>query len=57
MMRVSNASLDSELLRALEADTQLAFKPARGKYLSGGTCPNCGKRELFVAVDKPYFIN
>lgn len=45
-----------EVVEALKNDTLLNW-PARQpskKYLSGGTCPGCGEKELFISLEKPY---
>lgn len=56
MKNAAHFDVDAELLRSLQNDAQLAFKNAKGKYLQGGTCPNCGQKEAFIAIDKPYVI-
>jgi hypothetical protein len=43
-----------ELLAALERDFR--FKPRRGDWLQGGTCPQCGKKEVFTRADNPRII-
>ncbi len=50
------SSLALDLLNKLEQDPQLAFKKSKGKYLSGGTCPDCGKPEVFVSKEKPWVV-
>lgn len=48
-------SIRGEVLRRLEQDYGL--KPRSGtKYLRGGQCPACGKKELFSRQDEPWFI-
>ncbi|MBS7660526.1 toprim domain-containing protein [Pseudomonas lalucatii] len=45
----------SEVLRRLQADYGL--QPVQGTaYLRKGTCPSCGKRELYSRQDEPWFI-
>ncbi|MDB5719213.1 MAG: bifunctional primase/helicase, partial [Sphingomonas bacterium] len=43
-----------ELLEKLAADFR--FKPVRGHWLQGGTCPQCGKKEVFTRADNPRVI-
>ncbi|MET0373625.1 MAG: toprim domain-containing protein, partial [Rhizorhabdus sp.] len=43
-----------ELLDALARDFR--FKPRRGAWLQGGTCPQCGKKEVFANADNPRII-
>ena len=43
-----------ELLDALARDFR--FKPRRGDWLQGGTCPQCGKKEVFTRADNPRVI-
>lgn len=49
-------NVETELLRALERDGQLAFKRTQGQYMTGGTCPGCGKKELYISTAKPYVL-
>nr|WP_322114587.1 hypothetical protein [Pseudomonas putida] len=47
--------LRADVLRRLQDDYGL--KPISGtKYLRKGTCPSCGKRELYSRQDEPWFI-
>jgi hypothetical protein len=46
-----------ELVSKLEADPQLNFKKKKGKYLSEGTCPNCGKAEAFISKREPWLLS
>ncbi|MCC5811345.1 MAG: toprim domain-containing protein [Ectothiorhodospiraceae bacterium] len=44
-----HADITARLLRDLEFKEQ-------GRYLQKGRCPECGKRELFVAAESPWMI-
>lgn len=47
--------LRSEVLRRLEQD--FGLKQRLGShYMRGGTCPGCGRRELYSRHDEPWFI-
>lgn len=50
------SSLALDLLNKLEHDPQLNFKKSKGKYLSEGTCPDCGKPEVFVSKSNPWVV-
>lgn len=43
-----------EVLRRIEADFK--FKKVNGGWLQGGTCPVCGKKELFAKADNPFVL-
>lgn len=45
----------TEIVHALLAQRAFQFQDA-GDYLRKGICPGCGKKELFVAKDKPWKI-
>ena len=45
-----------EIRNALISDRELNFK-RDGKYLRYGVCPQCGKPEVFVNLDKPFRIS
>lgn len=45
-----------EVLAALTNDNSFAFKRTGSKYLTGGICPKCGKKEVFVSTDKPFIV-
>lgn len=48
-------NLEQQIVEALLADTQLAFKNKKGgNSLTGGTCPKCNKSEVFISLEKPY---
>ncbi len=53
------ASMNPDLLRdisaRLQADYGLKAKPGAA-WLIEGTCPQCGKRELFVRADAPWVV-
>ncbi len=48
--------LDKQVLAKLTQDPQLNFKKESGKYLTQGTCPGCGKAEIFIARAEPWVI-
>lgn len=45
-----------EVIEALKNDPELNFPTPKStsKYLSGGTCPRCGEKELFISLAMPY---
>lgn len=43
-----------ELLPRIEHD--FAFKKVNGDWLQGGTCPSCGKKELFTNKEHPWVL-
>lgn len=45
-----------ELVDKLESDAQLNFKRTKGKYLQQGTCPGCGRTEVFISRDEPWVL-
>ena len=45
-----------EVCKALIADRTLAFNTDNDDYLQRGTCPQCGKKELFVSRAKPWVL-
>jgi hypothetical protein len=48
-------AIRSEVLRRLESDYGLQHMKGT-PYLRKGTCPTCGKRELYSRHDEPWFI-
>ncbi|MDK2956504.1 MAG: hypothetical protein PWQ57_2000 [Desulfovibrionales bacterium] len=50
-MRVPNEAIVAALL----ADQRFGFKDG-GAFLTGGICPQCGKRELFVPKARPWYL-
>lgn len=46
-------SVLADIRAALIADPELQFKP-EGNMLRKGTCPECGKKEVFISLDKPF---
>jgi ssDNA-binding Zn-finger/Zn-ribbon topoisomerase 1 len=54
-MKSMDHSLRDEVLRRLEFDYGLKRR-AGTDYMRGGTCPACGKKELFSRHDEPWFI-
>jgi len=53
---MSEALLLDETLKKLSNDPYLGFKN-RGQYLQQGTCPECGKKELFVKKSDPWRVS
>ncbi|SFB30150.1 toprim domain-containing protein [Azotobacter beijerinckii] len=49
-----NHDLHHQVLQRLQADYGL--KPAAGQWLRGGTCPACGKRELYTHAEHPWLV-
>jgi hypothetical protein len=49
-----NHDLHHQVLQRLKADYGL--KPAAGQWLRGGTCPACGKRELYTHAEHPWLV-
>lgn len=56
--RITKAQFDEiyqlDVIRALENDRELDFKDIGDKYLQKGTCPKCGRQELFISRAMPY---
>jgi len=54
-MKTMEREIRSEVLRRLESDYGLQH--AKGTpWMRKGTCPSCGKRELYSRQDEPWFI-
>lgn len=51
-MNYSETVLD-DIRSALIADPELQFK-REGNMLRQGTCPECGKKEVFISLEKPF---
>jgi len=49
-----NYDLHHQVVQRLKADYGL--KPAAGQWLRGGTCPACGKRELYTHAEHPWLV-
>ena len=48
-------NLENQIVEALLNDAQLNFKNRSGnKTLSGGNCPKCNKKEVFISLEMPY---
>lgn len=47
-------NIEQQILQALENDQALKFKTLGKRHYTGGTCPDCGEREVFISVEKPY---
>ena len=54
-MKAMDNAIRSEVLRRLESDYGLQHMKGT-PYLRKGTCPACGKRELYSRHDEPWFI-
>jgi hypothetical protein len=47
--------LEQQIVEAIINDAQLAFKSNPGaRTLSGGRCPLCNEKEVFVSLEKPF---
>lgn len=55
MLNTYNDNIEADIVQALLGDSRFDFKESP-KYLNGGRCPQCGKKELFTAKDQPYVI-
>lgn len=44
----------NEVLARIEGDYK--FKKTKSGWMQGGTCPACGKKELFVKADNPWVL-
>ncbi len=54
-MKSMDPAVRDEVLHRLKH--QYGLKPIQGtQYLRKGTCPNCGKTELYTRADEPWFI-
>lgn len=47
-------SFADQVLTGLKARFQ--FKSERGQWLQGGTCPSCGKKEVYCSADQPRMV-
>lgn len=47
-------NLDDEILKGLKAKYQ--FRKTQGDWLQEGTCPQCGKRELYCSAKSPKIV-
>lgn len=47
-------NIEQQILQALENDQALKLKTLGKRHYTGGTCPDCGEREVFISVEKPY---
>ncbi len=54
-MKAMDNAIRSEVLRRLESDYGLQHMKGT-PYLRKGTCPACGKKELYSRHDEPWFI-
>lgn len=54
-MKAMDKAIRSEVLRRLESDYGLQHMKGT-PYLRKGTCPACGKKELYSRHDEPWFI-
>jgi hypothetical protein len=48
--------LRAEILRRLEADYGLTRRRSDARFLRGGKCPECGKKELYTHPDNPWVL-
>lgn len=50
-----DAIYQEDVINALKNDSQLNFKINKDQsYLVNGTCPGCGKSELYISLSEPY---
>lgn len=49
-------NIENELVEALRNDPIIKFKREAAGSLTGGVCPSCGHKELFVSVNQPYRV-
>ena len=54
-MKDMDRQIREEVLRRFEGDFGLKRR-AGTDYMRGGTCPSCGKKELYSRYDQPWFI-
>jgi hypothetical protein len=54
-MKDMDRQIRDEVLRRFEADFGLKRRPGTD-YMRGGTCPSCGKKELYSRYDQPWFV-
>ncbi|NNT92972.1 toprim domain-containing protein [Stutzerimonas nitrititolerans] len=54
-MKDMDRQIRDEVLRRFEADFGLKRR-AGTDYMRGGTCPSCGKKELYSRYDQPWFV-
>lgn len=47
-------NLDAEIIKGLQAKFQ--FRKTKGSWLQEGTCPDCGKREVYCAAREPKIV-
>src|SRR3546814_10624557 len=47
-------SFSDKIISGLKA--QFAFKSVKGAWLQEGTCPRCGKKEVYCAADNPRMV-
>lgn len=47
-------SFSDKIVAGLKA--QFAFKSVKGSWLQEGTCPGCGKKEVYCAADNPRMV-
>ncbi|MCX2834484.1 toprim domain-containing protein [Microbulbifer thermotolerans] len=49
------SDINRDIVQALRRDQAFQFKH-RGKYLQEGRCPECGRRSVWISVDKPILV-
>ncbi|MDT8758259.1 toprim domain-containing protein [Sphingomonas psychrotolerans] len=47
-------NLDAEIIKGLQAKFQ--FRKTKGSWLQEGTCPDCGKREVYCSAKEPKVV-
>ncbi|MFY9351650.1 MAG: bifunctional DNA primase/helicase [Sphingobium sp.] len=52
----SDSSLTSKIIDRLQQQFAFPKKAAKGKYLRGGKCPDCGRKELYISAAKPFIL-
>lgn len=54
---MSDATLTAKIIDRLKAEYAFPARvAANGKYLRGGKCPDCGRKELFISARKPFVL-
>lgn len=55
-MKTYSSEILQDIRQALITDSAFEFKQV-GEILQQGICPNCGERECFVSLDKPFRVS
>lgn len=53
---MSDATMTAKIIDRLQQDFGFPKKPAKGRYLRGGKCPDCGRKELYTYAAKPFVL-